>query len=59
MIIVDSPTDGLDAQSAAFIHERLAAIRLAGATILYLTSGAGPETGPDDYLQLHEGGLTR
>jgi ABC-type ATPase involved in cell division len=56
IIVADAPTDGLDAESAAFIHERLAAVRLAGATILYLTSGSGPVTGPDEYLYLADGG---
>lgn len=59
IMVVDAPTDGLDAESTDFIHERLAAIRLAGATILYLTSGTGPQSGPDEYLCLHEGGLVR
>ncbi len=55
LIVADSPTDGLDQQSAAYIHERLAALRLAGITILYLTSGEGPENGPDEYLRLSRG----
>lgn len=57
LIVADAPTDGLDPQSAAIIHERLAALRLAGVTILYLTSGSGPQNGPDEYLHLHEGKL--
>jgi len=52
LIVADSPADGLDRQSAGYIHERLAALRLQGITILYLTSGEGPENGPDQYLKL-------
>jgi putative ABC transport system ATP-binding protein len=55
LIVADSPADGLDQKSAGYIHERLAALRLAGITILYLTSGSGPENGPDQYLRLSEG----
>ena len=55
LIIADAPTDGLDDKSARFINERLAALRLAGVTILYLTSGEGPQTGPDTYLEFREG----
>jgi ABC-type ATPase involved in cell division len=56
LIVADSPADGLDEKSAGYIHDRLAALRLAGITILYLTSGSGPETGPDGYLRLIRGG---
>ncbi len=55
LIVVDSPADGLDQKSAGYIHERLAALRLKGITILYLTSGTGPENGPDQYLRLRDG----
>ncbi len=55
LIVVDSPADGLDQKSAGYIHERLAALRLKGITILYLTSGTGPENGPDQYLRLSDG----
>lgn len=55
LIIADSPTDGLDEKSAAFINERLAAYHLAGAAILYLTSGPGPKNGPERYLNLAAG----
>jgi putative ABC transport system ATP-binding protein len=57
LIVADTPTDGLDDKSARYIHERLSALRLAGVSILYLTSGTGPRTGPDDYLRFHEGKL--
>ncbi|MCK5126874.1 MAG: ATP-binding cassette domain-containing protein [candidate division Zixibacteria bacterium] len=56
-IIVDGPTDGLDAKSARFINERLAALRLSGITILYLTTGEGPQSGPDTYLKIRGGAL--
>lgn len=55
LIVADSPADGLDDHSAGYIHERLAHLRLAGITILYLTSGSGPENGPDGYLRLNQG----
>lgn len=55
LIIADSPTDGLDPESAQFINDRLAALRLAGVSILYLTSGPGPQNGPDEMILLHEG----
>lgn len=55
LIVADSPADGLDDQSAGYIHERLAHLRLAGITILYLTSGPGPQNGPDGYLRLNQG----
>jgi len=58
LIVADAPTDGLDAKSAEFIHEKLAALPLAGASILYLTSGPGPANGPDGYLWFREGRLT-
>ncbi len=57
LIVADSPTDGLDPQAARFINERLAALHLAGAAILYLTSGSGPQNGPDRYLRIEEGGV--
>ncbi|MEZ5360090.1 MAG: ATP-binding cassette domain-containing protein [Candidatus Zixiibacteriota bacterium] len=57
LIIADSPTDGLDAKSARFINERLTALRLAGVTILYLTSGEGPENGPDAHLKIKDGNV--
>lgn len=57
LIVADAPTDGLDDKSARFIHERLAALRLAGVSILYLTSGPGPQNGPDEYLRFHDGGV--
>lgn len=55
LIVADSPADGLDQKSAGYIHERLAALRLSGISILYLTSGEGPENGPDQYLRLRGG----
>jgi len=55
IILADSPTDGLDAKSARFINERLTAYHTAGATILYLTSGPGPQSGPQRYLQFQDG----
>jgi ABC-type ATPase involved in cell division len=55
IIVADAPTDGLDDQSARFIQERLAALHLAGASILYFTSATGPASGPDKYLCLEEG----
>lgn len=55
LIVADSPADGLDERSAGYIHERLAGLRLAGIAILYLTSGSGPENGPDAYLRLNQG----
>ena len=57
LIIADAPTDGLDPESAAFIHDRLALLHAGGVTILYLTSGPGPESGPDEYCQLRDGVL--
>jgi putative ABC transport system ATP-binding protein len=57
LIVADAPTDGLDEESAEYIHERLAALRLAGISILYLTSGKGPQNGPDSYLYFREGEL--
>jgi len=59
LIVADAPTDGLDEDSAQFIHERLSALRLAGISILYLTSGPGPQNGPDEYLHFSEGKLVR
>jgi putative ABC transport system ATP-binding protein len=58
LIVADTPTDGLDEDSAGYIHDRLAALRLAGISILYLTSGPGPQHGPDEYLHFKEGKLT-
>ncbi len=55
LIVADAPADGLDEAATAFLHERLAALHLAGITILYLTSGAGPATGPDQRLRLVDG----
>lgn len=55
LVVADAPTDGLDQKSARFINERLAALHLAGATILYLTTGSGPQIGPDQYLQFING----
>lgn len=57
LIVADSPTDGLDDDSARFINDRLAGLRLAGISILYLTSGPGPQAGPDQYLHLRGGGV--
>lgn len=59
LIVADAPTDGLDEKSAQFIHDRLSALRLSGISILYLTSGPGPQSGPDDYLHFSEGKLIR
>ncbi len=59
LIVADSPTDGLDPKSARFINEHLASLHLAGVTILYLTTGSGPETGPDEYLRFQDGRLVR
>ncbi len=55
LIIADAPTDGLDEKAADFIHERLQSLRLSGISILYLTTGIGPPSGPDQYLRLREG----
>ncbi|MCP4566306.1 MAG: ATP-binding cassette domain-containing protein [FCB group bacterium] len=55
LIVADSPADGLDTKSARFINERLAAVHLAGVAILYLTSGPGPQSGPDSVLELRNG----
>lgn len=57
LIVADAPTDGLDEKSARYIHDRLAALHLSGVSILYLTSGPGPQKGPDDYLRFNEGKL--
>jgi ABC-type ATPase involved in cell division len=57
LIIADMPTDGLDQKAARFINERLAFLHLSGATVLYLTTGSGPQSGPDRYLQLEQGVL--
>lgn len=57
LIIADMPTDGLDQKAARFINERLAFLHLSGATVLYLTTGSGPQNGPDRYLQLEQGVL--
>lgn len=59
LIVADAPTDGLDDQSAKFIHDRLSALRLSGISILYLTSGPGPQHGPDQYLHFSEGKLVQ
>lgn len=58
LILADTPVDGLDAKVATFINERLSALHLAGASVLYLTSGSGPESGPDEYLRLQDGKVT-
>ncbi len=55
LIVADSPTDGLDERSASYINDRLAALRLSGVSILYLTSGPGPRNGPDQYLHFRDG----
>ncbi len=55
LIVADSPADGLDTASARFINERLTSLHLAGASILYITSGLGPETGPNRRLVLRQG----
>ncbi|MFH1699752.1 MAG: ATP-binding cassette domain-containing protein [Candidatus Zixiibacteriota bacterium] len=55
LIIADAPTDGLDESAAGFINERLQALRLSGISILYLTTGPGPQSGPDEYLHLKAG----
>jgi ABC-type ATPase involved in cell division len=57
LIVADAPADGLDEESAQYIHDRLTALRLAGVSILYLTSGSGPPSGPDEYLRFSEGKL--
>lgn len=57
LIIADGPTDGLDAKSARFINERLTALRMSGVTIVYLTSGDGPENGPDANLKIKDGNI--
>lgn len=57
LIVADAPTDGLDDESTRYIHERLLALRTAGITILYLTSGRGPSAGPDNRLFFKEGKL--
>lgn len=57
LIIADSPTDGLDAGAARFINERLASLHLSGTSVLYLTTGSGPQNGPDRYLRLEQGEL--
>jgi putative ABC transport system ATP-binding protein len=58
LIVADAPADGLDEVAAGFINDRLAALHLAGVTILYLTSGAGPQSGPTQRLRLVNGGVT-
>lgn len=52
LIVCDSPADGLDSTAANFLHERLAALHLSGASILYLTAGTGPVSGPTDRCSL-------
>ena len=58
IIIADSPTDSLDPKAARFINEKLASMHLAGAAVLYLTTGEGPQNGPDRYLRLYRGEVT-
>lgn len=55
LIVADSPADGLDDHSASYIHDQLAALHLAGVSILYLTSGPGPRHGPDRYFRFQDG----
>ncbi len=55
IVIADTPTDGLDDRSRRFIHEKLAALHLAGSTILYLSAGDVPKTGPDAIYRLEHG----
>lgn len=57
LIVADAPADGLDDSAERFINERLAALHLAGVTILYLTSGTGPAVGPNRRLRLVNGGV--
>jgi ABC-type ATPase involved in cell division len=57
LIVADGLSDGLDEKSAQFINERLAAMNLSGVSIIYLTSGTGPENGPNQYLRIQEGVL--
>jgi ABC-type lipoprotein export system ATPase subunit len=59
LIVADAPTDGLDDKSAQYIHNRLTSLHLAGVSILYLTSGSGPKTGPDEYLRFVDGKLVQ
>lgn len=58
LIVADAPADGLDDVAAGFINDRLAALHLAGVTVLYLTSGPGPQAGPTHRLRLINGGVT-
>jgi len=58
LIVADTPTDGLDERASRFINERLAALHLSGVSILYLTTGSGPSSGPDTYLKLNNGAVT-
>lgn len=58
VLVADAPADGLNEAAAGFIHDRLAALHLAGVTILYLTSGPGPQAGPTHRLRLVNGGVT-
>ena len=58
LIVADAPTAGLDEESTRDIHDRLAALHLAGVAILYLTAGNGPQNGPDQYLYFREGKLS-
>lgn len=55
LIIADAPTDGLDDKAADFIHDKLQSLRLSGISILYLTTGSGPPSGPDQFLRLNDG----
>lgn len=52
LIVCDSPADGLDSDAAGFLHEHLSALHLSGVSILYLTSGDGPQAGPTKKQQL-------
>lgn len=38
LIVADSPTDGIDPKAARFIDEKLGDLKLAGVSILYLTT---------------------
>jgi ABC-type ATPase involved in cell division len=59
LIIADAPTDGLDDKAADFIHDKLQSLRLSGISILYLTTGTGPQSGPDQSLRLRDGSVEK
>lgn len=58
LVVADGAADGLDEGAARFLNERLGALHLGGVTILYLTSGTGPQAGPDRRLRLIDGGVS-